>query len=677
MDCYEAGGNPKALEIAKGMGLWVYKRLSALPEDSRNIMWDSYIAGEYGGMNETLARLHRLTGDARFLDCARMFDNTAFFFGDETHEGGLAAHVDTLGGRHANQHIPQITGALETYRETHNPSYYHIATTFWDICADGYMYSIGGVAGARNPDNPECFPIEADSLFRNGFNKNGQNETCATYNLLKLSRRLFMYVPDTKYMDYYERALYNDILASTAEHDAGNTYHIPLNPGAVKEFSNAGMDGFTCCNGTALESATKLQNTIYLKNDDDSALYVNLYIPSTLKWKERNISITQETGYPYSDNIRLTINGTGDFTINLRIPNWIRKDVELKINGKVVTVDAKPGSYVALNRSWKGGDTIDLKLPMDFHLMPLADQPNIASIFYGPVLLAAQEQGPLNDWRKIRLDPASLAAAFKGEPSSLRFDSNGIKFKPFFETYGHHSVYLDIGPQKNASSYPPILPIDPPDQGFFAKQLDFHGIPIKSSAAVDNQALRIAYDRLSMLLAHLPDARDRLAKAGAELHIIGRNEVTTDLPEWRHDKGKPIPEYNGLTRDERTRGMGGLFTSCGEENLLQLPEDRYRGSDICVHEFAHCIMDYGSAPEVTERFEAQRGRSLAKGLWVESYAGSNAQEFFAELAMWYFGTHGDRRMKGPAPADGPEGLKAYDPEAYQLVDDFWSGRITQ
>ena len=138
------------------------------------------------------------------------------------------------------------------------------------------------------PNNAECFTAEPNSLWQNGFASGGQNETCATYNLLKLDRQLFMYDQTAKYMDHYERALYNHILASVAESDAGNTYHVPLNPGAQKRFGNADMSGFTCCNGTALESNTKLQDSIYFHSADNQALYVNLFISSTLNWSERN-----------------------------------------------------------------------------------------------------------------------------------------------------------------------------------------------------------------------------------------------------------------------------------------------------------------------------------------------------------------------------------------------------
>ncbi len=166
-----------------------------------------------------------------------------------------------------------------------------------------------------------------------------------------------------------------------------------------------------------------------------------------------------------------------------------------------------------------------------------------------------------------------------------------------------------------------------------------------------------------------------MVAAGVELHIIGRDQVTTDLPEWRQDKGKPLAEYHGLTRDQRTRGMGGRLVSCGEENLLKLQKDRYRGRDICLHESAHAIRNLGVPHAVAVRFDEQYRRSLDHGLWQASYAASNPDEFFAELTMWYFGTHGDLGMTGPKPANGPEGLKQYDPEAYALFDDFYSGRI--
>ncbi|MHB8055068.1 MAG: beta-L-arabinofuranosidase domain-containing protein [Candidatus Aminicenantales bacterium] len=444
LDCYEVGGNPKALEIAEGMGTWALKRLQAVPAETLISMWSTYIAGEYGGMNEVMARLYRITRKPEYLACAKLFDNTNFFFGNAEHQHGLAKNVDTLHGRHANQHIPQITGALETYKGTDAPEYFVLADHFWNIARDHYMYAIGGVAGARNPRNSECFTVQPDSLFANGFSPDGQNETCATYNLLKLSRQLFFYEVDPKFMDYYEQGLYNHILASVAETNAGNTYHVPLNPGARKSFDNENMDGFTCCNGTALESNTKLQDSIYFKSLDNRELYVNLYVPSSVTWTERGVVLTQSTNFPYADSTKLTISGSGRFVLKVRVPVWATKGFFVAINGRDEKAGAKPGTYLALLRDWKDGDTISLRMPFSFRLDAVMDQPNVASIFYGPVLLAVQEEGPLSSWRAVTLDAKDISKSISGDPATLRFTLNGLTLKPFFESYGNYSVYLDV-----------------------------------------------------------------------------------------------------------------------------------------------------------------------------------------------------------------------------------------
>jgi len=220
-----------------------------------------------------------------------------------------------------------------------------------------------------------------------------------------------------------------------------------------------------------------------------------------------------------------------------------------------------------------------------------------------------------------------------------------------------------------------IVKIDPPEKDFFSKVIYYQGIQIKSSKEVADEALFAARTRLAIMLTNLPGVCENLRAAHAELHIIGRDQVTSDLPEWRFDKGKPLPEYNGLTIDQRTRGMGGRISSCGEENLLKLEKDRYLGRDICIHEFSHCIYEFGIPRGIRERFRGQYKSSLAKGLWEKAYAASNDDEFFAELAMWYFGTHGDLHMTGTKPAIGPDGLKAYDPDAFALFDELFSGRM--
>jgi len=444
MDIYQVSGNKKALEVAEGMGKWVHARLSKIPKENLIKMWNTYIAGEFGGMNESMARLYQITKNPDYLKTAQLFDNIKMFYGDAEHSHGLAKNVDSFRGLHANQHIPQIVGSMEMYRVSNDPNYFKIADNFWYKTVNDYMYSIGGVAGARNPANAECFISQPATLYENGFSAGGQNETCATYNMLKLTSDLFLFDQRAELMDYYERGLYNHILASVAENSPANTYHVSLRPGSIKQFGNPDMKGFTCCNGTAIESSTKLQNSIYFKSKDEKELYVNLFIPSELNWTERDITIRQTTSYPKEDHTRLDIKGNGKFTINVRVPGWARKGFFVKINGKQQKFKATAGSYLAIDRDWKDGDSIELTMPFDFHLDPVMDQPNIASLFYGPILLAAQETEPKSEWRKVTLDAHDISKSISADPQKLEFKIDDIIFKPFYDTYGRHSVYLDV-----------------------------------------------------------------------------------------------------------------------------------------------------------------------------------------------------------------------------------------
>jgi hypothetical protein len=204
--------------------------------------------------------------------------------------------------------------------------------------------------------------------------------------------------------------------------------------------------------------------------------------------------------------------------------------------------------------------------------------------------------------------------------------------------------------------------------GFFAKYLDSGGIPVRSSAIVEDKALQLASAKISLMLAHIPQARHNLSQWGAEMHIIGKNQHTSDLPEYRSEKGKIYTDSRGINTniDERTRGKGGIYCSCGEENLLGLKEDRYAGgSDICLHEFAHTVMDFGFDEEVENIITAQFRRSISKGLWKGAYASTNQGEYWAELTMWYFGGHGEFLNNTKLPAPGKNGLKGYDPEGGQ------------
>ena len=213
--------------------------------------------------------------------------------------------------------------------------------------------------------------------------------------------------------------------------------------------------------------------------------------------------------------------------------------------------------------------------------------------------------------------------------------------------------------------------------GFFKKHVDCDGIAVRSSSAVADEALRQGCEKILLMLKKTPIVRGALVRRGAELHIIGRNEQTSDLPEFQQQRGVLYVDNRGklTTIDARTRGKGGLLSSCGEENILHLPGDRYGdGYDVCIHEFAHAIMDYGIDPEQRRQIDDQYARSMSDGLWRDAYAATNAKEYWAELSMWYFGSHGGRHRDSEAPSgNGPEALRGYDPQGFSLLQRIYGG----
>jgi hypothetical protein len=259
--------------------------------------------------------------------------------------------------------------------------------------------------------------------------------------MLKLSRNLFFHDPDPKYMNYYEQGLFNQILGSRRDVDSVTspmvTYFVPVRPGQRRSYGNVG----TCCGGTGMENHTKYQDSVYFRAEDGSALYVNLYIPSTLTWAEKRFTITQATKYPLEGASTLTVNGDGPLEIKLRVPSWVRKGYTVKVNGAAQKLDAKPGTYVTLSRRWKTGDTIDIAMPFTFRTERAIDNAAVQSIFYGPTLLAIQhdpvgqnlETGLLkvSFYKDVKLD-GDLAPAMTPGTSPLTFTTGGYTLAPFF-----------------------------------------------------------------------------------------------------------------------------------------------------------------------------------------------------------------------------------------------------
>jgi DUF1680 family protein len=438
LDAYQHTGNQQALTIVLGMADWAYSRLGHLPRTQLDRMWKIYIAGEYNAMPVVMADLYALTGNENYLTTARCFDNTYLL-------DAAIANQDTINGEHANQHIPQYEGYLEIFEQTGITDYFTAAANFWDMVVPHRTYIDGGMAGSG-----EIFGAR-DVIAATIQTSNA--ETCCVYNMLKLSRSLFFHTGNPKYMQYYERALYGQILASRENIDSDTnpllTYFVPVNPGARRSYGNLG----TCCGGTGLETHAKFQDSIYFTSVDESALYVNLYIPSTLDWSERGLRVDLATDYPTdpSGTSTLTITGSGQLDIKLRVPYWVEKGFTVKVNGKAQKLTAAAGEYVTLRRQWNSGDTIQVAAPFTLRIERALDQPGTQSIAYGPVPLvlkssATTYQG-LSFYRDYTLS-RDLSQAIKPTGQPMTFTTNGFTLAPFFidDTTPYHVYFHRVEP---------------------------------------------------------------------------------------------------------------------------------------------------------------------------------------------------------------------------------------
>jgi hypothetical protein len=274
------------------------------------------------------------------------------------------------------------------------------------------------------------------------FEDRNHAETCPLYNMLKLSRNLFFHEQDPKYMNFYERGLFNQILASRRDMDSADspevTYFVPVQPGQRRSYGNVG----TCCGGTGMENHTKYQDSIYFRSVDDTALWVNVYIPSTLQWPEKGFTVTQETRFPFEGASTLTVDGSGALDIRLRVPAWVRKGFTVRVNGEAQGVAARPGTYLTLSRTWSRGDRIEIEMPFSFRVERAIDDPTVVSIHYGPTLLAVQAEPVGEDlargllevgdlFRHLRLD-GDLAPALTPTDRPLHFALGNLALAPFF-----------------------------------------------------------------------------------------------------------------------------------------------------------------------------------------------------------------------------------------------------
>ncbi len=367
IDMYQYAGNKQALAVVIKMSDWAYHKLENLSPEQLAIMQKT----EFGGMMEAAYNLYSITGNVNDKKLAECFYHHSIL-------DPLAQKEDKLARNHANTQIPKIIGEARGYEVTGNERERNIAEFFWQTVIDHHTYVTGG-----NSDHE--FFFEPDQISKHI--SNATTESCNTYNMLKLTRHLFTWTANVKYADYYEQALYNHILASQDPQTGMVMYFLSYLPGTFKTYSTKD-NSFWCCVGTGFENHAKYGEGIYYH--DSKSIYVNLFIPSELTWKEKGIKLLQQTGYPEEATTHLTIQEIkeGNVPLYIRYPSWATSGATIKINGKNVKISQKPGSYIVLDKIWKTGDKIDITYPMSLHLVATNDNPDMAAVVYGPIVLA-------------------------------------------------------------------------------------------------------------------------------------------------------------------------------------------------------------------------------------------------------------------------------------------------
>lgn len=548
----------KALLIAKDMGLWVWNRMhyrTYVKQDgtqderrakpgNRYEMWDMYIAGEVGGMSESLSRLSEMVSNpdekAKLLEAANCFDAPKFY-------DPLSKNIDDIRTRHANQHIPMIIGALRSYKSNQKPYYYNLAENFWRLVQGRYMYAMGGVGNGEMFRQPYTQIL---SMATNGLQEGESeaypdiNETCCAYNLVKLSKDLNCYNPDNaQYLDYIERTLYNQIIGSLNPDQYQTCYQYAVGLNATKPFGNETPQS-TCCGGTGSENHTKYQQSAYFANDH--TLWVGLYMPTTLHWKEKGVTIKQDCLWPAQHSAIKITEGEGDFTLKLRVPYWATQGFSIKVNGKEVVKSYQPSTYVELEQKhWKVGDVVEIDMPFSKHIEYGADKLSsdvasldgtplktswVGTLMYGPLVMAGTgaqtwNQATLNiDSRLSNITMGESNGVTTGAGANLlTLKLDGKEFQP------------DYYRNANSTHYYRINLTDAKSKKSKKVKIDFTELNSLLNLAAERKADQEKWNALSQKVPEYapwaPFGYERMQKVMAqaqELVAKGKKKVTQD-----------------------------------------------------------------------------------------------------------------------------------------------------
>lgn len=369
VDTYNLTGNEKAKKMLIQFSDWCVTLTANLSDKQIQ----EILRSEHGGMNEVFADVAVISGDKKYLALAQKFSHKVIL-------DPLLENKDVLNGMHANTQIPKVIGFMRVAEVSGDKNWANAANFFWKTVVDNRTISIGGNSVREHFNSATDFSSMLES--REG------PETCNSYNMLKLSKHLFLAEPSSKFMDYYERTTYNHILSSQHP-EGGFVYFTPIRPRHYRVYSEA-QHSFWCCVGSGLENHGKYGELIYAH--DKQNLYVNLFIPSTLNWKEKGISLSQNTQFPFEEqsSITLTLKKTQQFAIKFRYPSWIEDGkMKIMVNNKEVSITKDSNSYVSIERKWKTGDVISVLLPMQNKTEQLPDKSDWVSFVHGPIVLAA------------------------------------------------------------------------------------------------------------------------------------------------------------------------------------------------------------------------------------------------------------------------------------------------
>ena len=368
LDMVVLTGNSDALQVAEGMAQWAGNYFWAFSADQRQRM----LRTEYGGMNEVLVNLAAVTKKDRYLGTAHLFEQPSIL-------DPLAARRDELQGLHANTNVPKMIGAARMYEVTGDRRHRRIAEYFLEEVLAARSYAIGNTSLDEHWTTPPG-QLKGTLAWTNA-------ECCVAYNLMKLQRLVFGWTEDARWMDAYERAMFNCRLG-TQNAQGLKQYFFPLASGYWRAF-NSPEESFWCCTGSGAEEFAKFTDTIFFHRGSD--VFVNQFIASTLDWKEEGFLIEQVTQFPREQGTTLKIKSSRPVSrsLHIRIPGWTTTKAEVKINGRPLETMADPGSYLAIRRVWQDGDSVRISLPMELGQEALPGDDSVSAVMYGPLVLAA------------------------------------------------------------------------------------------------------------------------------------------------------------------------------------------------------------------------------------------------------------------------------------------------